>query len=129
MDYNREGTPVFTDGPFIESKEYLAGLWIIEAADLDVALRLAAEGSEACSAVEHRPTELVSHPLVVQDELANRRRQLVALPRALQPAGLLTGASRSCRTHGLDRVGGGSELVRGDVRHHGRLAGSERRVS
>ena len=120
---------MFTDGPFIESKEYLAALWIIEASDLDVALRLAAEGSEACSAVEHPPTELVSHPLVVQDELANRRRQLVALPRALQPAGLLTGASGGCRTHGLDRVGGGSELVRGDVRHHGRLAGSERRVS
>src|ERR1700712_4450184 len=39
---------VFTDGPFVESKEYLAGFWIIEAADLDVALRLAAEGSKAC---------------------------------------------------------------------------------
>ena len=53
---NREGTPVFSDGPFIESKEYLAGFWIIEAADLDVALRLAADGSEACNRkVEVRP--------------------------------------------------------------------------
>ena len=53
--------PVFTDGPFIESKEHMAGLWIIEAPDLDVALALAAEGSRACRGkVEVRPfqTEL-----------------------------------------------------------------------
>ena len=28
---NRGGEPVFTDGPFVESKEYLVGFWIIEA--------------------------------------------------------------------------------------------------
>src|SRR5271155_2603456 len=53
---NRGGEAMFTDGPFLESKEYLAGLWIIEAADLDVALKLAAEGSKACNRkVEVRP--------------------------------------------------------------------------
>jgi hypothetical protein len=53
---NRGEEPVFTDGPFIESKEYLAGFWIIEAPDLDVALKLAAEGSKACNRkVEVRP--------------------------------------------------------------------------
>jgi hypothetical protein len=53
---NRGGEPVFTDGPFLESKEYLAGFWIIEAADLDVALKLATEGSKACNRrVEVRP--------------------------------------------------------------------------
>jgi hypothetical protein len=53
---NRDGEAVFTDGPFLESKEYLAGFWIIEAADLDVALKLAAEGSKACNRkVEVRP--------------------------------------------------------------------------
>jgi hypothetical protein len=47
---------VLTDGPFLESKEYLAGFWIIEAADLDVALKHAAEGSMACNRkVEVRP--------------------------------------------------------------------------
>jgi hypothetical protein len=52
----RGGEPVFTDGPFIESKEYLAGFWIIDAPDLDVALRLAAEGSRHCNRkVEVRP--------------------------------------------------------------------------
>ena len=53
---NRGGETLFTDGPFVESKEYLGGLWIIEAADLDVALKLAAEGSKACNRrVEVRP--------------------------------------------------------------------------
>jgi hypothetical protein len=53
---NRDGQAMVTDGPFLESKEYLAGFWIIEAADLDVALTLAAEGSQACNRkVEVRP--------------------------------------------------------------------------
>ena len=53
---SRGGEPVFTDGPFVESKEYLAGFWIMEAPDLDVALRLAAEGSKACNRkIEVRP--------------------------------------------------------------------------
>ncbi|MHB1500373.1 MAG: YciI family protein [Candidatus Dormibacteria bacterium] len=53
---NRGEEEVFTDGPFLESKEYLAGFWIIEALDLDVALTLAAEGSKHCNRkVEVRP--------------------------------------------------------------------------
>ena len=53
---NRGDEAVFTDGPFVESKEYLAGFWIIEAPDLDVALKLGAEGSKACNRkLEVRP--------------------------------------------------------------------------
>lgn len=53
---NRDGEPVFTDGPYVESKEYVAGFWVIEAPDLDVALKLATEGSKACNRkVEVRP--------------------------------------------------------------------------
>ena len=53
---NRGGDHLVTDGPFVESKEYLGGLWIIEAPDLDVALKLAADGSRACNRkVEVRP--------------------------------------------------------------------------
>ncbi|MGN6722176.1 MAG: YciI family protein [Marmoricola sp.] len=49
-------TPVMTDGPYLESKEYIGGFWVIEAPDLDVALKLAAEGSKACRGkVEVRP--------------------------------------------------------------------------
>ncbi|MGH3361726.1 MAG: YciI family protein [Nocardioides sp.] len=47
---------IVTDGPFAESKEYLGGFWIIEAADLDAALTWAEEGSAACRGrVEVRP--------------------------------------------------------------------------
>ena len=53
---NRGGKAVVTDGPFVESKEYLAGVWVWEAPDLDVALKLAAEGSKACNRkIEVRP--------------------------------------------------------------------------
>jgi hypothetical protein len=53
---NRSGEAMFTDGPFLESKEYLAGFWVMEAPDLDVALKLAAAGSKACNRkVEVRP--------------------------------------------------------------------------
>lgn len=51
---NRAQEAVITDGPFLESKEYLAGFWIIEAPDLDVALSLATEASTAC----HRKIEV-----------------------------------------------------------------------
>jgi hypothetical protein len=52
----RGEVPLFTDGPFLESKEYIAGMWIIEAPDLDVALKLAAEGSKVCNRkLELRP--------------------------------------------------------------------------
>ena len=52
----RGDQPVFTDGPYLEAKEHIGGFWIIEAPDLDVALKLAAEGSKACRGkVEVRP--------------------------------------------------------------------------
>jgi hypothetical protein len=48
--------PIFTDGPFLESKEFLAGFWVLEAPNLDVALKLATEGSKVCNRkVELRP--------------------------------------------------------------------------
>ena len=53
---NRGEEALVTDGPFLESKEYLAGFWIMDAPDLDVALKLAAQGSKACNRkVEVRP--------------------------------------------------------------------------
>lgn len=54
---NRGDEPVLTDGPFVETKEYVVGLWIITAPHLDVALRLATEASKACNRrIELRPT-------------------------------------------------------------------------
>ena len=53
---NVRGENVITDGPFAESKEQLGGFWVIEAADLDEALAIAARGSKACkNPVEVRP--------------------------------------------------------------------------
>ena len=53
---NTGDTTIVTDGPFTESKEYLGGFWVIEAADLDAALAWAKEGSKACAGrVEVRP--------------------------------------------------------------------------
>jgi hypothetical protein len=45
-----------TDGPYAETKEQLGGFWVIQAADLDAALAIAARGAKACGApVEVRP--------------------------------------------------------------------------
>jgi hypothetical protein len=53
---NRGDEAIVTDGPYLESKEYLAGFWVWEAADLDVALKLATEASKACNRkIEVRP--------------------------------------------------------------------------
>lgn len=49
---------IVTDGPYAETKEYLGGFWVIEAPDLDAALKVATEASKACGAkVEVRPFE------------------------------------------------------------------------
>ena len=53
---NRGEEVVLTDGPFLESKEYLAGFWILEASDLDAVLELATEASKVCNRkLEVRP--------------------------------------------------------------------------
>ena len=50
------GKAKVTDGPFAEAKEQIGGFWVIRAADLDAALKVAAEASAACRGpVEVRP--------------------------------------------------------------------------
>ncbi|HTZ85989.1 MAG TPA: YciI family protein [Solirubrobacteraceae bacterium] len=39
----QDGRRLLTDGPFVESKEYLAGLIVVDAADLDGALAIVEE--------------------------------------------------------------------------------------
>ncbi len=52
----RGGDVVLSDGPYAETKEALTGFFLIEAADLDAALRIAAEIPAAWGgAVEVRP--------------------------------------------------------------------------
>ena len=39
---NADGSPSVTDGPFAESKEFIAGFWIVEVKNADEAYRIAA---------------------------------------------------------------------------------------
>lgn len=52
----RDGEVVMTDGPFLEAKEHVGGLWIVDAPDLDVALEWAAAAARATGLpIEVRP--------------------------------------------------------------------------
>ena len=54
----RNGKVAVTDGPFAETKEQIGGFFLIEAADLDEAVRIAAEWPSArLGTIEVRPLE------------------------------------------------------------------------
>ena len=50
LRYQPDGTVSVTDGPYTETKEYMGGFSVIEAADLDEALEWARKGAVACRA-------------------------------------------------------------------------------
>jgi hypothetical protein len=52
--FTRDGPPLITDGPFMETKESIGGFGMIEADDLDQALRIA-KGFPPRFTVEVRP--------------------------------------------------------------------------
>lgn len=53
---NRKGANVVSSGPLNDTTEFASGMWIIDAPTLEVAVSLAAEGSQACNRkVELRP--------------------------------------------------------------------------
>ena len=54
---NEQGRTLLTDGPFVDSKDYLGGLVVVEAENLDGALAIAGELQElrAAAAIEIRP--------------------------------------------------------------------------
>jgi hypothetical protein len=57
----RNGQVSVTDGPFAETKEQLAGFYLVEAADLDEAIRLAARIPPArVGSIEVRPVRELS---------------------------------------------------------------------
>jgi hypothetical protein len=69
---------------------------------------------------------VIPQPLVVEYELANSIRELVALPPALESPCALALSIRRGSPFGLDRIGGRPELVGGDVCDDRRLTGSVR---
>jgi hypothetical protein len=66
----QNGRTLITDGPFAETKEQLAGYYILDCQDLDEAIRWAAaiptacQGGEGC--VEIRPILAIPQPAVPQ---------------------------------------------------------------
>jgi hypothetical protein len=51
-----DGEVLVTDGPFLEGKEHIGGIWVIKAADLDAALGWGRKAACACRIpVEVRP--------------------------------------------------------------------------
>jgi hypothetical protein len=53
---SESGEVLTTDGPFVEGKEHIGGIWIIKALDLDAALAWARKATRACRIpVEVRP--------------------------------------------------------------------------
>jgi len=43
-----DGSTIVTDGPYLETKEHVGGLWILEAADLDEAVAWGRKAAVAC---------------------------------------------------------------------------------
>jgi hypothetical protein len=80
-------------------------------------------------AIEHRPTDPVAQPLVIQHKSANRLRQLLTLPAALSSTSTIALALRSSSPRCLDRIGGGAEFVGRNVGDRPGLASGVRRVS
>jgi len=44
------GEVLITDGPYLETKEFVGGFWILETADLNEAVAWARKGAKACRA-------------------------------------------------------------------------------
>jgi hypothetical protein len=63
LRYQPDGTVSVTDGPYTETKEYMGGFSVVEAADLDQAVEWALKGALICRASgEVRPIFFVPDP-------------------------------------------------------------------
>jgi hypothetical protein len=56
-----DGKVLITDGPYTETKEYIGGFWILEAANMDEALAWAKKAAIACE-VPGEVRELLFYP-------------------------------------------------------------------
>src|ERR1700735_1628624 len=60
-----DGKVLITDGPYLETKEHIAGFWVLEAADMDEALAWGRKAVIACRApVEVRAIFFMPAPTV-----------------------------------------------------------------
>ena len=57
----KDGRPMVSDGPYLETKEHIGGFWVLDVADEDEALAWAERATVACEgAVEVRPFQGVA---------------------------------------------------------------------
>ena len=66
-----DGKVLVTDGPYTETKEHMGGFWILEAADLDEALRWAKKAAIACD-VPGEVRELLFYPAPTQEPVGSK---------------------------------------------------------
>jgi hypothetical protein len=82
------GKPLIIDGPFAETKEQLAGYYILDCKDLDEAIRWASkiptacQGSEGC--IEIRPIEPIPQPTETGFPLSSSPSRGNVPPRAAE---------------------------------------------
>jgi hypothetical protein len=81
------------------------------------------------SANEGEPAQPVAKPLVVEDEFSDRAGKLNTLPLALPATSTIALALRSSSALCLDRIGGGTEFVGGNVGDHPGLTSGVCRIS
>src|SRR5207302_6293564 len=79
--------------------------------------------------VEHRPTDPIAQPLVIQHKLANRLWKPLTLPAALAPTSTIALALRGSSPRCLDRIRGGTEFVGCNMGDRRGLASGVCRVS
>ena len=82
---------------------------------------------EAELSVEGRPTDVATQTLVVQHQFPDLIGKLIALPLALEPTGDAGLTWWSNSAYGLDRIGGRTKIVCGNVGHGAGLSGGIRR--
>jgi len=66
VHYSEDGEPVVTDGPFAETKEQLAGFWVVECGSLDEALAWAKKVPLQGGHLEIRPLVASGEELVAK---------------------------------------------------------------
>ena len=72
----KDGEPVITDGPFAESKEFLAGYWIVDVESPEEAYRIAARAS-AAPGPPHPTAKLPGIPIEVRQVMSGPPEELL----------------------------------------------------
>ena len=90
----QDGKPLIIDGPFAETKEQLAGYYILDCKDLDEAIRWASkiptacQGDEGC--IEIRPIEPIPQPTEAGFPLSGSQARGNVLPSRAAAQGTIS---------------------------------------